>query len=87
MAQSVKRLTSADVMISSFGSSSPTWGSELTTQNLEAAADSVSPFLSAPLPLMLCLFLSKTNVKKKFKKEVLKISKIFVKNAQELFFI
>ena len=47
MAQSVKRLTSAQVMISPFVSSSPTLGSVLTAQSLEPVSDSVSPSLSA----------------------------------------
>ena len=55
MAQSVKRLTSAQVMISGFLSSSPVSGSVLTAQNLEPASDAVSPALSAPPPLMLFL--------------------------------
>ena len=61
MAQSVKHLTSAQVMISQFVSLSPTSGSVLTAQSLEPALDSVSPSLSAPPPpppltLCLCLF-------------------------------
>ena len=55
MAQLVKRLTSAQVMISWFMSSSPSSGSVLTAQGLESASDSVSPLLSAPPLLMLCL--------------------------------
>ena len=55
VAQSVKCLTPAQVMISWFMSSSPASGSVLTAQNLEPASDSVSPFLSAPPPLALCL--------------------------------
>ena len=58
VAQSVKHLTSAQVMISWFVSSSPTWGSVLTAQSLEPVSDSVSPSLSAPPLLVLCLFLS-----------------------------
>ena len=58
VAQSVKRLTSAQVMTSQFVGLSPAWGSVLTAQSLEPALDSVSPSLSAPLPLMLCLSLS-----------------------------
>ena len=54
-AQSVKRLTSAQVMISRFVSSIPAWGSVLTAQSLEPASDSVSPSLSAPPPLTLSL--------------------------------
>ena len=61
MAQSVKHPTSAQVMISQFVSSSPTSGSVLTAQSLEPASDSVSPSLSAPPPLALCLSLSKIN--------------------------
>ena len=51
VAQSVKRLTSAQVMISQFTSLSPTWGSVLRAQSLEPAWASVSPSLSAPLLL------------------------------------
>ena len=65
MAQSVERLTLAQVMISQFVSSSPTSGSVLTTKRLEPASDSVSPSLSAPPPLMLCLSLCPKNKKKK----------------------
>ena len=67
MAQSVKRLTSAQVMISWFVSSSPALGSVLTVQSLEPPLDSVSPSLSAPPLLVRCL--SKINKHlKKFKK-------------------
>ena len=67
VAQSVKRPTSAQVMISQFVGSSPTSGSVLTTQSLEPASVSVSPSLFAPPPLMLCLSHSKIiNIKKKF---------------------
>ena len=48
VAQSVKHLTSAQVMISQSVSSSPTSGSVLTAQSLEPASDSVSS--SLPLP-------------------------------------
>ena len=58
MVQSVKRPTSAQVMILRSVGSSPASGSVLTVQNLEPVSDSVSPFLSAPPPLMLCLSLS-----------------------------
>ena len=51
VAQSVNRLTLAQVMISQFMGSSPTSGSVLTAQSLEPASDSVSPSLSARLPL------------------------------------
>ena len=56
--QSVKRSTSAQVMISQFVSSSPVLGSVLTAQSLEPASHSLSPSLSAPSLLMLCLSLS-----------------------------
>ena len=58
VAQSVKRPTSAQVMISQFVSLSPTSGSVLTAQSLEPASASVSPSLPAPPLLMLCLSLS-----------------------------
>ena len=58
VAQSAERLTLAQVMISQFVGSSPASGSLLTAQSLEPASDSVSPSLSAPPPLMLCLSLS-----------------------------
>ena len=55
VAQSVKCPTSAQVLISRFVGSSPTLGSVLTVQSLEPACDSVSPSLSAPPLLELCL--------------------------------
>ena len=54
----VERPTSVPAMISPFVSSSPALGSVLTAQSLEPVSDSVSPSLSAPFPLMLCLSLS-----------------------------
>ena len=54
VAQSVKRLTSAQVMISQFVGLSPASGSVLTAQSLEPVSDSVSPSLSAPPLLTLC---------------------------------
>ena len=69
MAQSVEHLTSVQVMIS-HDLTDPTWGSVLTAQSLEVALDSVSPSLSTPPPLMLCLSLSvknKQTLKKKKK--------------------
>ena len=45
VARSVKRLTSAQVMISQSMSSSPASGSVLTAQSLEPVSDSVSPSL------------------------------------------
>ena len=62
--QWVGRLTSAQAMISGFVSSSPASGSVLMARSLEPASDSVSPSLSAPPPLVLCLSLSKINLKK-----------------------
>ena len=58
VAQSVKCLTLAQVMISQSVSSSPASGSVRTAQSLEAASDSVSPSLPAPPLLTLSLFLS-----------------------------
>ena len=59
VAQSVKRPTLAQVMISRFVSSGPESGSVLTAQSLEPASDSLSPSLSAP-PLLV-FSLSKVN--------------------------
>ena len=51
VAQSVKRLTSAQVTILRLVSSSPASGSALTAQSLEPASDSMSPSLSlCPFP-------------------------------------
>ena len=60
---------SGQVMISRSVNSSPASGSVLTAQSLEPASDSVSPSLSAPPLLMLCLSLSQKyiNLKKKLK--------------------
>ena len=71
MVQSVECLTLAQVMISKLVSSSPTSGSVLTAQSLEPASNSVSPSLTAPPLLMLCLCLSKINKRqeKKFFKD------------------
>ena len=71
MAQSVKHLTLAQVMISCFVSSSPVLGSVLTAQNLEPASDSVSPSL-CPSPahaLSLSVSKIKKNIFKKLKKK------------------
>ena len=57
MAQSFKRPTSAQVIISQSGSSSPVSGSVLTGQSLEPVSDSVTS-LSVPPPLMHVLSLS-----------------------------
>ena len=61
VAQSVEHPTSAQVMISRLASSSPRSGSVLTAQSLEPALDSVSPSLSVPPLLALCLYLSFKN--------------------------
>ena len=68
VAQLVKCPTSVQVMISQFMSPSPTSGSVLTAQSLEPASDSVSPFLSLPMPRLcsVSLSLSKINIKKIF---------------------
>ena len=55
VAQLVKHLTSAQVMVSWSVTSSPTLGCVLTAQSLEPASDSLSFSLSAPPLLMLCL--------------------------------
>ena len=55
VAQSVKHLTLAQIMISRFMGSSPAWVSVLMAQSLEPASKSVSPSLSAPPLLVLCL--------------------------------
>ena len=53
VAQSVKRPTSAQVVISRSVGSSPVSGSVPSVRSLEPASDSVSPSLSAPPPLTL----------------------------------
>ena len=58
VAQSVKRLTSAQVMISRSVGSSPVSGSVLAAQSLDPASDSVCVSLSASPLLMLCLSMS-----------------------------
>ena len=59
VAQFIKHLTSALVMILCFVGSSPVSGSVPTAQqSLEPASDSVPHFLSAPPLLALCLSLS-----------------------------
>ena len=55
VAQSVKRPTPAQVTISRLMGLSPALGSVLTAPSLEPASDSVSPSLSAPPLLALCL--------------------------------
>ena len=58
VAQSVKRPTSAQVMILRFVGLSPALGSVLTAQSLDPASNSVSLSVSASTLLTLCLFLS-----------------------------
>ena len=76
MAQSVRHLTSAQVVILQFVGSSPALGSVLTAQSLEPASDSMSPSLSPcvspahALSLCFSLSLSKINVKKILKKRI-----------------
>ena len=73
MAQLVKHLTSAQVMISQLVSLSPRSGSVQTAQSLKPASDSVSLSLcSSLLILILILSLSKINKTflKIFKKEI-----------------
>ena len=57
MAQLVKHLSSAQVIILQFVDSSPMSGSVPTAQSLDPASDSVSPSLcsSSALALFLCL--------------------------------
>ena len=56
VAQSVERLTSAQIMILQFVSSSPASGSVLTARSVEPASDSVSPPLSDSFNLFSCPF-------------------------------
>ena len=58
VAQSIKHLTLAQVMISRFMILSPVSGSVLTAKSLEPASDSVSLSLSSPPPLTLSLSFS-----------------------------
>ena len=60
VAQSVERLTLAQVMVSQFVSSSRMLVSVLA-ESLDPVSGSVSPSLSPPPPLMLCLSLSLKN--------------------------
>ena len=72
VAQSVKRPTLAQVMISQFVGSSPASGSVLTAWSLEPAYDSVSPSLSLPFPddaVSPCLSKINKCKKKKIKKK------------------
>ena len=78
MAQPVKRLTSAHVMISLSVSWSPKSGSVLTARGLEPASDSGSPSLSAPPLLMLCLSLSLSLSLSKLNKHLKEVFKQYV---------
>ena len=62
-AQSVKQLTSAQVLILRFVGSSPALGSGRTAWSLESASDSVSPSL-LPLPRSCSVSLSLSNINK-----------------------
>ena len=62
VAQLGELLTSDQVMNSLFLSSCPEWGSVLIAQSLEPALDSVSPSLSVPPLLALCLSLSLSQI-------------------------
>ena len=64
VAQSVKRLTSARVTISQCVSLSSASGSVLTAQSPEPASDSVSPTLSAPPLVTLCISLPLSKINK-----------------------
>ena len=68
MAHAVKRLTSAQVTISHFASSSPVSGSMLTARSLDPASDSVCLSFSAPLPLVPHPLRNKETLKKERKK-------------------
>ena len=77
VAQSVKQLTSVQVMISQFVGLSPELGSVLTAGSLEPASDSVSPSLSAPPS---ACSLSKINKHYEIKIKVL-VTRVFYSNA------
>ena len=64
MAQSVMHPTLAQVMVLWFVSSGSASGSVLTAQSLDPISDSVSPSLSVPPPLSLCLAVSLSKINK-----------------------
>ena len=70
MAQSVRRPTSAQVMVLRFMSLSPVSGSVLTAQSLEPDLDSVSLSFSASTLHALCICLSKVNKHQNFFKSI-----------------
>ena len=78
MAQSVERLTSAQVMILHFVGLSPALCSVLTAQSLKSASDSVSSLLSVPSMHTLCVSLSFSKIKKKNIKKLIKTIKCMV---------
>ena len=69
VAQLVRCQTLTQVMIPRFVGLSPTLVSVMKAQSLEPARDSVSPSLSVPPLLMLCLSLSRINNKHGTKKD------------------
>ena len=69
VAQSVKRPTSAQVLISQVVNSSPTSGSVLTARSLEPASDSVSPSLCPSPARTLSLSLKNESTLKKLIKK------------------
>ena len=83
MAQSVKRPTSTQVIISQFVGLSSVLGSVLTAQSLEPALDSASPYLSAfPLFAFSLSLSKKVNIKKLkkiFKKFLFKFQLVNIK--------
>ena len=84
VAQPVERLTSAQVMISRFMSSSPTSGSVLTARSLEPASDSVSPPLSAPPLLVLCPSVSQNQINIKKQKQTKTFRKCVIQGPRFL---
>ena len=82
MAWSVKRPTSAQVMISQYVSSSPTLGFVLTAQSLEPASDSVVSLPLCPSPLMLCVSVLKINETLKKKKKIRCLSSLVIQRMQ-----
>ena len=74
VAQSIKHLTLAQVMISWFVGLSPVSGCLLTAQSLEPASDSVFSSLSSPPPThVLCLSKFNKHLKKNFLRQFLNL--------------
>ena len=90
MAQSVKRVTSAQVMISWLVSSSPASGFLLSVQSPLSV---LCPLLSLPLPCSLALSLSKINIIKNiYKLQSIKVKQMyahhsFSENNKKIFII